>query len=319
MLRVLRGRSLVVFAGSFFCIAACLFARAQQADEELSQDEQLIRKSVVGFVEQYNAHQPAEIAALFATDARMVFAEGDEVNCRDEIRQAFEEEFEARPKAAISVVVDSIRLLTPDVAVEEGTTNLFPDGETLASKSRYTVLHLKRDGEWRMQSVRVVREEAVSAYAQLQSLEWLVGDWVDEGRDEDIESTFRWDENKSFLLEEFRVVSEGQVVLKGTQRFGWDPQAKTIRSWIFDSAGGFGETTWSRIGDTWVGKAKGVSADGMSASATRTLTKESTDRVRVSAADRIAGDEVLPDYETVMVRRPPQADLTALQEDSKSQ
>ena len=29
-----------------------------------------------------------------------------------------------------------------------------------------------------------------------------------------------------------------------TQRIGWDPAAKQIRSWEFDSEGGFGEGTW---------------------------------------------------------------------------
>ncbi len=122
-----------------------------------------------------------------------------------------------------------------------------------------------------MQSVRVVEEEAVSAYGQLQPLEWLVGEWIDEGRNEVVEAKFDWDENKSFLLEEFQVVREGSVVLKGTQRIGWDPQAKQIRSWIFDSAGGFGEAVWTPTDDEWVCKAKGVRSDGTSASATRTL------------------------------------------------
>ena len=102
--------------------------------------------------------------------------------------------------------------LTPDVAVEEGVTSTFPDGETLTSLGRYTVLHLKRNGRWLMQSVRVVEEESVSSYGELQSLEWLVGEWIDEGRTEVVESKFRWDENKSFLLEEFQVISQGSTV-----------------------------------------------------------------------------------------------------------
>jgi uncharacterized protein (TIGR02246 family) len=269
-------------------------------------DEQVLRDAVVSFVNKYDAHKADEVAALFAADARMVFADGTEVNGRDEIKESFEEAFKASPKAAISVEVDSIKFLTPDVAVEEGTTNMFPDGETLTSRGRYTVLHLKKDGKWAMQAVRVVKEDSVSAYGELQSLEWLLGDWVDEGRDEVVESTFAWDDNKSFLIEKFQVIREGSVVLKGTQRIGWDPQAKQVRSWIFDSAGGFGEATWSPVAeDNWVCKAKGVRSDGSSASATRTLIRDAKDRVIWAATDRISDDERLPDLSVTMVRKPP--------------
>ena len=173
----------------------------------------------------------------------------------------------------MSIDVDSIRFLTPDVAVEEGVTSTFPDGDTLTSRGRYTVLHLKRNGRWMMQSVRVVEEESLSAYGELQPLEWLVGEWMDEGRDEIVESKFAWDDNKSFLLEDFQIIREGSVVLKGNQRIGWDPQAKQIRSWTFDNAGGFGEAVWTGVSDDWVCKAKGVRSDGGSASATRTLRR----------------------------------------------
>ncbi len=271
-----------------------------------SADEEAIRKAVVAFVEQYNAHKADAVTALFAPDARMILRDGTELNGRDEIKQSMEAAFESSPKASLSVVVESLRFLTPDVAVEEGFTSSFPDGETLTARSRYTVVHLKKDGKWLMQSVRVVEEQSLSAYGDLAPLEWLIGDWIDEGRTETVETTFRWDENKSFLLEEFQVVKDGSVVLKGTQRIGWDPQAKQIRSWTFDSAGGFGEATWTPVGDNWVVKAKAVTADGTSASATRTLTRAAAERVIWTATERLAGDEQLPDLAVTMVRKPPQ-------------
>src|SRR6476646_7814779 len=137
-------------------LAAATIGLTQQpprtpAEPGISPDEQQIRQGVIAFVEQYNAHKADAVAALFAPDARMVFANGTEVNGHDEIKQSFEEEFKENPKVAVSVVVDSIRFFTPEVAVEEGATTMFPDGETLTSRDRYTVLHLKRDGRWQMQ------------------------------------------------------------------------------------------------------------------------------------------------------------------------
>jgi uncharacterized protein (TIGR02246 family) len=272
---------------------------------DVSPDEQQVRKSVVDFVELYNAHKADELAALFSDDASMVYRDGSEDHGREEIRQSFAASFEENPKAAISVVVDAIRILSPEVAIEEGVTTLFPDGQTPGSRGRYTVLHRKTDGAWRMHSVRVEEEES-SPYGQLQALEWLVGQWVDEGRTEVVEANFHWDENKRFLLEEFQIVREGNVILKGTQRIGWDPVQKQIRSWIFDSEGGFGEVQWTKAGDDWICKASGVSAEGIAASATRRLVRPAPDRVLWTSSDRIAGGEVLPDLSVTMVRKPPQ-------------
>jgi uncharacterized protein (TIGR02246 family) len=289
----------------FFAASAGASAQPTSNVPAPSADEEQIRKGVVAFVEQYNAHKADAIAALFAPDARMTFRDGTEVNGRDEIKQSFDDAFTSSPKGAISVVVESIRFLTPDVAVEEGFTSLFPDGETLTSRGRYTVVHLKKNGRWLMQSARVEEEETLSAYGQLQALEWLIGEWIDEGRDDTVEARFHWDENKSFLLEDFQVVREGSVVLKGTQRIGWDPQAKQVRSWIFDSEGGFGEAAWTSVDDKWVCKAQGTSSEGTSASATRTLTRAAQDRVIWTSTDRLAGDEQLPDLAVTMVRKPP--------------
>lgn len=274
----------------------------------ISKDEQQLRQAVVKFVELYNAHQPDALAALFAKDARMVFRDGTEINGQAEIAASFQAAFAADPKCAISVVVDSIRFLTSDVAVEEGHTSDFPDGETLAARSRYTVLHLKKDGVWVMQSVRVEEEESLSSFRDLQPLAWLVGEWIDEGRTENVESTIHWDENKSFLIEEFKVVREGNVVLKGTQRIGWDPQAKQIRSWIFDSAGGFAEATWAGVEDAWVVKVKGVQADGTSSSATRILQRAAKHRLVWTSQNRIVGNETLPDFSVTLVHKAPAAE-----------
>src|SRR4029079_2461787 len=65
-------------------------------------DEQTLRDAVVSFVNKYDAHKADDVAALFASYARMVFADGTEVNGRDEIKQSFEAAFTASPKSAIS-------------------------------------------------------------------------------------------------------------------------------------------------------------------------------------------------------------------------
>ena len=56
------------------------------------------------------------------------------------------------------------------------------------------------------------------------------------------------------------------------QRIGWDPLTKQIKSWVFDSEGGYGDEFWTRKGNQWVIKSTGVLPDGRTASATHVLT-----------------------------------------------
>jgi uncharacterized protein (TIGR02246 family) len=276
-----------------------------QAEPDVTADEQQIREAIVKFVEAYNAHEPDALLPLFYEDARYVTRDGTELRGRDELRQTFVEAAEENPKAMISVAVDEIRFVSSDVAVEQGRSTFFPDGETASSENRYTVLHVKRDGKWRIQSTRIDREETLCNYEFLRPLEWLVGDWIDEGRDEVIEVSWQFAENKNFLIQEFQVVHENEILLKGTQRIGWDPQTEQLRCWIFDTEGGFAEGTWTQVDGQWICKSNGVLRDGTSASSTRVLTPIAPDRILWASIDRLLGNEKLPDLEVTMVRKPP--------------
>jgi uncharacterized protein (TIGR02246 family) len=290
-------------------------ALAQPAAEEAapSPDQEAIQQAAVEFVEAYGKKDAAAIAALFGPEARMEQADGTVFEGRAEIEAAFREEFEANPKAALSVTMDSIRFVTPDVAVEEGATQYFPDGELLTSQSRYIVLHLKKEGVWRMAAVRSHEREVLSNYEMLRDLEWLVGEWIDEGVDGVVETSCRWDENKSFLLQDIQVRRAGEIDIKASQRIGWDPQAKQFRGWIFDSGGGFGEARWTNTGEEWVSKISGTSNDGMTLSATRTFRLLDRDHIIVDTTDRLAGDERLPDFSITLTRKAPAPQTAAAQ------
>ena len=98
----------------------------------------------------------------------------------------------------------------------------------------------------------------------------------------------------------------GRDAMNVSQRIGWDPLAKRIRSWVFDSEGGYGESVWARNGDTWIIKATGVRSDGTIASATNMLVPGGTSGYVWRSTDRVIGDEVMPPTEVKVVRRPPE-------------
>ena len=83
--------------------------------------------------------------------------------------------------------------------------------------------------------------------------------------------------------------TQGQPVLSGTQRIGWDPLRRQFKTWIFDSEGGHGEGYWTRNGDQWVIKVEGVRQDGQPASATNIITRLGKDRTSWQSVDRTLG------------------------------
>jgi hypothetical protein len=193
------------------------------------------------------------------------------------------------------------------LAIEDGTTKeTAAPGET-PDYDRYTVLHVKRDGKWLMALAR--SEEGgtpPSNNERLRPLAWLVGDWVDDDGNIKVSSTCRWSDDGNWLLQDYHVQVSGQEAMQTSQRIGWDPQAKRIRSWVFDSEGGFGEGSWTFDGDIWLIKATGVRPDGTTASSTNVLVPDGKDSYIWRSRDRIIGDERSAPIEVKVVRKPPQ-------------
>jgi len=134
-----------------------------------------------------------------------------------------------------------------------------------------------------------------SHFEHLKELEWFVGDWVDKTDDMVFSSIWRWDFNKNFLIQDFNMKGDGQEELKGQQIVGWDPRDGSVRSWIFDSDGGFGECSWIKEDKSWYAKTLFVLADGRVASATHIYTKIDDKNYTFSSVGRDINGEVLPD------------------------
>ena len=94
--------------------------------------------------------------------------------------------------------------------------------------------------------------------------------------------------------------------MKGDLRIGWDPLTRQIKSWVFDTEGGYAEGLWTRIGDRWVVKMTGVRPDGSTASATFTYAPLRRDEYQYTSSDRIIGGQQEPDQTVRIVRKPPQ-------------
>jgi hypothetical protein len=93
--------------------------------------------------------------------------------------------------------------------------------------------------------------------------------------------------------------------MSGMQIVGWDPAAKQIRSWVFDSDGGFSEGKWTHKDNRWLIQQVGTLPDGGKSTATNIITYLDNDSFTWQSIDRTVDDEVLPNVEEVLIKRKP--------------
>lgn len=271
-----------------------------------AEDLQALNTLVERFTAAYNAGDVSALAELFAEDAEIVDEVGSVTEGREAIAERFATTFEADPGVMIAIEPESVRFLSAETALEKGAATLMAGDRSVPETLRYSVVYVKRDGQWLH---AVIRDEAgpePTHHERLAELEWMVGEWVNESVEAVVSTTCRWTDDGNFLVRHFDVQIEGQVALSGTQRIGWDPLHEQLRTWVFDTEGGFAEGFMARHGNQWLIKATGVRADGQPASATSIVTLLGTDRVAWQVSDRTIGGVAVPDIaQFVMVRKPP--------------
>jgi uncharacterized protein (TIGR02246 family) len=300
-------RFLILCAGGCLVGGGTWLVTADETVGDRQQDEQQIRQSAEAFAKAYNEGDAKGIAAEFLPDGEYI----DEFKNVFKGREAIEKElaafFENSPGNSVEVTVEEIRFVGANMAIEEGYTSLTPPDDSAAVESRYVAVHLKQDGKWHLAVVRDLEAEVPTPHEHLRQLEWLIGDWIDESDDATVRTSTYWSDDGNFILSDFHLETKGLRTLDGTQRIGWDPVANQIRSWVFDSEGGFVEGIWQREENDWMVKVNGVRQDGVVGSSTNYYSQLDGKTIRWSTTQRIVGGELQPDVSVVMVRQPPQA------------
>ena len=244
---------------------------------------------------------------MFTEQGEAIDISGDAIRGRAALQAHYAERFETYPGEKLETTIELIHFLTPEVVRQDGRSKLIPTDDSVTSTSRYTAAFVKTQGKWLIASIRDLEDSTLTPHDRLRELEWLIGDWVEESGDALIKTSIAWSEDQNFLLRSFDIHLAGKSHMKGTQRIGWDPLTRQIKSWVFDSRGGFGDGYWTRKGDQWIIKSSGVQPDGLTISATQTLTRVQKDRMLWKSTDRTIGGETRADLdELVMVRKPPE-------------
>lgn len=283
---------------------AILFASPGVAGAWSDADRAAIENAIESYVTAFNARDAQTIAELWSPEAVYVSrTSGEQVTGREAIREEFATLFAQPDAPRLKVSTESIEFISPNVALERGeATAIRPDEAT--SETRYQVVYVKRDGRWLVD--RVTEDDVVPTtthYDQLKDLEWLVGTWVDEGGGITIETECKWTEKQNYIYRTYKVTGEAGVESSGLQIIGWDAKKEQIRSWLFDSEGGFIEGTWNRRDDHWVVQSVATLADGGTGSFVSIFRPLGEDRYAWQKINRVVDGQILPNVDEVIVRR----------------
>jgi uncharacterized protein (TIGR02246 family) len=286
-------------------IASLFVYRAvARGDELLDKEDAAIRATGEAYVKAFNSHDAEAVAGFWSPDA--VYANRltqERVVGREAIAAQFTSIFQATGDLKLDVRVESIQFVSPNVAVERGVAKfLSPQSEPEASD--YSAVYVRRDSKWLLDRVTDDPKPVVqSQYKHLNQLEWMIGSWVDEDDNARIATDCSWTKNKNFITRSFTVSIGDRIELSGMQIIGWDPAAKQIRSWTFDSDGGFSEGSWSKTGNRWYVRKKGTTADGRTAAAVNIITFVDDNAFKLQATQRTLAGELLPNIDEVLVVR----------------
>jgi hypothetical protein len=195
--------------------------------------------------------------------------------------------------------------VTGDVAIEDGITETIPPDGGPPSRSRYTIVHVKKEGKWHLSSVRDAPYSPPTNHEHLRGLEWLIGNWADDSKDkaETARLAFSWAENQNFIVSSYATTFKNISLSSGTQWIGWDGAAKHIRSWTFDANGGFGEGTFTIDGDKVIVKSTMVGREGKKATSTNIVTRIDADTFTWESKDRMVDGKSLPDVSPIKLKR----------------
>ena len=285
-------------------------------DRACGADEEGIRETMRSYLQAFNRHDSAALAAHWSAAGENVDLDsGEKTSGREAVRDVFAALFEEDAGASIDIELTSIRPLGGDVAVVDGVSRIsFTDAP--ASASRFAAVMVRRDGGWVIDTVResAVAGAPAAAARPLDELAWLVGQWEDAGEGVTASTQCFWSANRAFLIRSHVVSADAvqeQRPLPGdgripgllpatppgrreiTEIVGWDPDRGRIRSWYFTSAGRFAEGSWSREGDTWTVRLEGP-AGGNADDATCTLTRMGDDELSLRCGSPAVADFLPP-------------------------
>ncbi len=281
----------------------------------IPENEKPFWASAQAFLDAYAKRDANAIGELFTQDAEFFDEFGERTEGRENIVAMFQDVFDTSAVASIEEInIQRVRHISPTVAIEEGIVVGSVEAGGPRYTNRYVALHTKGDdGKWRINTLKDHPREGGPRKEQLAQISWILGEWVNQDSDSVVHTNCDWSEDGNYLLRRFTVQTFDGREMNGVQRIGWDPARKKLRSWTFDSEGGFFNGLWTKQGSQWLLTIGGTTAEGKTVTGTAVYRIVDSEMITWQYRNLIVGDEVRSDSEPVtMVRRPPSPDQQAI-------
>lgn len=138
---------------------------------------------------------------------------------------------------------------------------------------------------------------------ELNQLSWLIGQWEESEEDSRLFTEGLWDKEKSFIIIHFQIFKSNELTLEGREIIGWDPAQKELRSWTFDTDGGFGEGAWIKADGKWNVVTAFTRPDGRKASSVSIFSNISPDGFTWESTSRIVDGNIVPNVGPITVKK----------------
>jgi uncharacterized protein (TIGR02246 family) len=279
---------------------------ARLSPEAARAEEKAIRKVLDSFTAAYNKGDLDGLMKHWTDDAEFASESGKIYRGKAQVRVLLKKSLADNKGAKESIRTKSIRFVKPDVAIEEAeVTVTSPEGAE--ETGPYEAVWVKLDGRWYMSRVRDLPESNEEgrpiAYHKLKPLAWMVGEWTDKEGNGDVALKCRWGPGQTFLLQEYPIKNSDGKMSYVWLRIGWDAEAEQLRSWVFDSSGGFGEGHWTREGNDWLVPSEGQYPDGRKATSDNRWKYINDETTTWTSTNRQADGQPLPDMTITFVKK----------------
>jgi uncharacterized protein (TIGR02246 family) len=267
-------------------------------------DTLAIDKLTREMIDAFDRRDAAAIALRWTDDGEFRHDDDEPVRGRSDIQRGYEEFFKTlKGKPKLEIQSDDLRFPSADMAVKQTTLRLrTEEGEILASGRQDTVLVRDQGSQWKIALVRESGRD-IGLDASLQELDWLIGTWHAVTGDRDVTITYEWDRNQAFIRGAFTVKEGSNVIDTGTEIIGKDNARGAIRSWLFQSDGGFGGGVWAREGKAWRIQVDGVKPDGSKMSGIVVYARVDANAFTWQAVNLALGGEPVSDMAPIKVTR----------------
>lgn len=286
-----------LLGGALLVVLAMALSPVAAQEKERAEDQAAVSKRTGDFVKALDAGDAKAVAAFWTDSGEYMRGDDLVIRGRAAIEKAYAEHLKKRKPGTVEMQSDSIRFLSDDTAIQEGTFVVKRTNPAESTRNRFSILCLRVKGQWQFGLMRE-HDDGPS----LQDLAWLVGAWTWKAQGADVRTTFAWTANKKFLRCDFTIKREERNET-GTQILGVGPATGEIKSWTFESDGGIGETVWTRTEKGWTGKATGATVDGVKVTATIHLIPTDENTFTYQSVDRTVDGEKVPDLEPVKAVR----------------